>query len=823
MAPTPTVSQFMSQDFTTASASTSLPVHPAEAVAGSANRPKGHFREILDARQEAGVDDPAVLRQCQIGPADAAGRLSLGLGLSGLYCAACSLTIEDALRRVPGVSEVDVLSATQRARVVVLPGQVRMSALIRAIQDVGYKAWPDIGVQAINLRLAEQRRLLWRLMVAWFCMMQVMMISTGQYVADRAEVPDDLWKLMNWGSWVMSLPVMFFSCSPFFEGAWRGLRQGRVAMDLPVAIGILVMFLVSTGVSFGQAPWLGHDVYFDSLTMFVAFLLTGRWLESRAREKVTRSLESLSARLPDSVERQSGDRHLALGGAPLESVPLSALRVGDRVRVAAGQAFPADGQVLQGRTEVDESLLTGESRPVVRSAGQMVVAGSLNLSAPVWMSIERLGLDTRYQQIVDLVQQALTEKPGLTRAADRFAGPFLVAVIVLAALGALAWWFIDPSRALWVAVSVLVVTCPCALSLSAPSALLSAAGAMARQGVLVRHLDAIEAVAGSAVVVFDKTGTLTHPDMRVLRVTHWRDPQALPAPAPEALALAASLAVHSQHPVSRALVQSLTEPMDAAMVARWTDLHETAGSGLQAIDAEGRRWRLGSRDWVLPEEPAARPGEVAARVWMSCQTPGTPEMPALWAIELDESLRNDAVQAVTDLHACGLDVAVLSGDHAERVRDATEQLGGPPRIRVLAAGVSPERKLAEIRQIQAAGQRVCVVGDGINDAPVLACADASFVMDQGAALAQAQADFLVLGGRLRGLAATVLLSRRTLRVIRQNMLWAAAYNFLSIPAALMGWMPPWVAGIGMAASSLFVVLNSLRLGRATPARQPAPR
>ncbi len=776
----------------------------------------------LTPAQAGGVDDPAVLAQCQVGPRQPDGSLVVGLGLSGLYCAACALTLEKALGGVAGVQDVHVMGATQRARLTIDPARTPLSALIEAVQAVGYRAWPDASVNAQAERHAEQRRLLWRLLVAWLCMMQVMMITTAQYVAGPSDIPPDLWRLMNWASWVLSLPVMLFSCGPFFSGAWRALKMGRIAMDTPVALGIVAMFGVSTGVTFGHTQWLGSEAYFDSLTMFVAFLLTGRWLEGRARERVLQSLEGLSGRLPEAVDRLV-DTPLAdadVGQGAVESVPLSRLSPGDRVRVAAGQAFPADGVVVLGQTEVDESLLTGESRAVPRGPGERIIAGSLNLGGLLWCRVERLGPDTRYQQIVSLVQQALTSKPGWTQFADRFAGYFLWAVVLTAALGGIAWWFIEPAKAVWVAVSVLVVTCPCALSLSAPSALLAAAGGLARRGVLVRRLDALDALAGVDTVLFDKTGTLTDPSLQVAGIWHagqvvdvvdvvgaveagegagagaaWGGPTVL----------ASALAAHSQHPVSQALAR-LTSPEGRAGIT-WSDVRELPGQGLEAIDAQGQRWRLGSATWALGV--ASDTLWPDGRVWLAAQP--QPSQAAVLGFSFDERLRPESLPTVEALRGMRLDVALLSGDHADRVHALSRQFDPP--LPLARAAATPEGKLAELRDRQAAGGRVAAVGDGINDAPLLAQADVSFALDQGAALAQSQADFIVLGGRLDGVAQAVAVSWRTQRVVRQNLLWAATYNFVCIPLALVGWMPPWLAGIGMALSSLGVLLNALRLGR----------
>jgi Cu2+-exporting ATPase len=817
----------------------------------------------LSQAQVAGLDDPELLQQCVLEAPLGSRQRRIGLGLSGMYCAACAIAIEDALLRVPGVVEVQVQAASQRARILVDPSRARLSEMVAAIQAVGYKAWPDAASRAGHERLRERRQLLWRLSVAGFCMMQVMMITVMQYVAGPHEIPQDLWNLMNWACWVLSLPVMLFSCGDFFKGAWRAARQGRVAMDTPVALGILATFVVSTGATFGGQRWFGHEAYFDSLTMFVTFLLAGRWLESRAREKVTQSLEALCVRLPEAVDRalprpETSDAAVAaavqdvdwLAQAATESVPLSILRPGDHVRVPVGQAFPADGLLVRGHTEIDESLLTGESRAVPRAQGQTVVAGSMNLGAPVWISIERLGPDTRYQQIVGLVQQAMTEKPGWMRHADRFAAPFLWMVLAVAAGGALVWQFIDPSRSIWVAVSVLVVTCPCALSLAAPSALLAAAGAMARQGVLVRHLDALEVLAHVRLFLFDKTGTLTESTLGVTALLHAGRPwpagklsqrQNWHPAVQNAWQMAASLATASQHPLSQSLVTAAQVWADeaaqagatsraeavpvAAAISTWRpdrldQMVELAGRGVEAKDEQGRSWRLGSRNWVLGEDAAAASSQSdQARVWVAARSSGPSSEPSpidpssVLGIVFDERFRSDTPAALSGLHKLGIGMAVLSGDQAERVDTAVAALQVHAPIAVAASHATPEVKLATLAAAQAQGQRIAVVGDGINDAPVLAQADVSIALDQGAALAQSQADLLVLGGRLTGLPEAVRIARQALRIVKQNLLWAAVYNLACIPLALSGHLPPWAAGLGMAGSSLFVVINALRLTR----------
>ncbi|HJV95163.1 MAG TPA: cation-translocating P-type ATPase [Albitalea sp.] len=716
------------------------------------------------------------------------------LQLSGLYCAACAGVIESALRRVPGVADAQVNAAAARAEVRWDPQRTRASALVGAITRAGYGAAPDAAAPQRALRAAEQRQTLWRLFVAGFCMMQVMMYATPAYVAAPGEITPDLLRLLQWAGWLLSLPVVLFSSSAFFAGAWRGLRVGRIGMDVPVALGIAVTFVASSGATFDPGGLFGSEVYFDSLAMFVFFLLAGRTLELRARHRVADSLEGALQRLPDSVQRLDD-----AGG--VTQVSVRQLRAGDRVRVLAGQAFPADGTLLEGSTQADEALLTGEAMPVPKHAGDALVAGSLNLLAPALMRVERLGADTRYEGIVALMRGAFTQRPAQVRVADRLATPFLWGVLLLAAGAAAVWSVVDPARAVWVAVSVLIVTCPCALSLAAPSALLAATGALARRGVLLQRIEALEVLAAVDWLFVDKTGTLTE-DRLALRATHLM-PAAHSAGLTDADVLrhAASLARQSIHPLSRALAAAASQA-DAANA--WTEVHEIPGAGLQARAADGTGFRLGSLQWVqgaadaLPDDASG-----GNEVWFG-------PIGQAWArFEFAEVLRSDAAQAIARLQRAGVHVALLSGDQPARVAALAWQLA----ITDVHAAATPEGKLDAVAQAQAQGHRVAMVGDGLNDAPVLARADVSFAFAHGAAVSKSRADAVVLSNRLSDVADARELAQRTLRVVRQNLAWAVLYNAACIPLALLGLLPPWAAGLGMASSSLFVVLNALRLSR----------
>lgn len=729
--------------------------------------------------------------------------------VDGMHCAACALTIEEALCTVPGVLKAEVSAATQRAKVVWQQGQVLPSQWLAAIRKAGYSALPAMDAHARERRQREHRRALWRWLLAGFCMMQVMMYAWPAYVAAPGDLTQEMEALLRWASWVITLPVVLFACGPFFSSALRDVRQRRVSMDLPVALGMAITFIVSTAGTFDPDGMFGREVFYDSLTMFVFFLLTGRWLELRLRDRTAGSLEAVMNRLPDSVERRNAD-------GSFERVAVRRLVVGDVVRVLPGEAFPADGCIVQGRTLADEALLTGESTPVLRQEGSPVTAGSFNLQSAVQVQVQGTGQSTRFAQIVALMESASLQKPRLAQLADRVARPFLVLVLAAAAVAAVWWWPTDPAHALMVAVSVLIVTCPCALSLATPVAMLSAAGTLARNGVLVRNLQALEVLAQADTVVFDKTGTLTHDGMLVQGVQVSAD-----LTNEEALGLAAAVACQSLHPVSRALVAAAAAaaPGGAALSERWhvSEIHETPGYGLTALvtDSNGQfgpmTMLLGSARHA--QAAAAEMGAgVAQQVILGCHAEGSAGVRELARFDLSEHLRSGACEAVQALRQAGLDVRLLSGDSAPAAGRIAAQLGIPE----WRSDCTPQDKLEVLQVLQSQGRQVVMVGDGLNDGPVLAGAHASFAFGGAVPLAQARSDFVVLGASLGSIAQAVFHARRTLQVVRQNLWWAAGYNAISVPLAIAGYMPAWLAGLGMALSSLLVVLNAARLSRALP-------
>ncbi len=728
--------------------------------------------------------------------------------VSGMHCAACSLMLEQALLATPGVQSARVSAASQRASVVWSSAVTRPSEWLRAPRALGYTLSPALETAASDQTRKDARLALWRWLVAGFCMMQVMMYAFPAYITEPGDITPDIEKLLRWASWVLTLPVLLFSCKPFFANALRDLRLRSVSMDLPVALGIAITFVISSAATFETAGWWSAEVYFDSLTMFVFFLLTGRWLEQRLRARTSGALDSLMQRLPDSVQRQ-------LPNGEFEQVAVRRLKVGDLVRVLPGQAFPADGLIESGNTFADEALLTGESRPVARPVGALVMAGSYNLSATVQVRVQQLGQATRYAGIVALMQRAAVDKPRLAQLADRVARPFLWFVMLAALLAAAYWWSTDPARAVMAAVAVLVVTCPCALSLATPTAMLTSAGVLAKQGVLVRRLQALEALADMDTVVFDKTGTLTEARMGLRNITT-RDGVSVG----DAMALAAGLARHSLHPVSRALLAAseasdefkthahdLADGGAATTGFRLTEVAEHAGQGVQGLLTKACR---GVANGSVRFGSASFCGVQAAVENDTLQVFLADESGWLARFELDEVVRPDAVDAVRQLQLAGLEVHMLSGDRNAAARRVADRLG----IQHVQGDCTPQSKLAHLQALQGRGRKVLMVGDGLNDGPVLARADVSVAVGQAVPLAQAQSDFIIPGGQLLMLASMPAQARRTLSIVRQNLAWAAAYNAVCVPLAISGFMPAWLAGLGMALSSLFVMLNAARLSRA---------
>ena len=711
--------------------------------------------------------------------------------LEGITCAACIWLNEKHVGRLPGVTAVDINYATRRARVRWDESRIKLSDILGAIAAIGYRAYPYDAAKSEAISRKERRDALWRLWVAGFGMMQVMMYAYPVYIAD-GDMTADIESLMRWASLLLTLPVIFYSSAPFFRNAWRDLKFRRVGMDVPVALGVGAAFAASCWATLVQ----GGEVYFDSVAMFVFFLLGGRYLEMTARQKAVSVTEALAKLLPSFAQKMPD---FPVDRSTVQCVAADLLQ-GDVVLIRPGEIIPADGRVLEGASSANESLLTGESRPVSKRIGDPVTAGAVNADSPLVVQIEQVGEGTRLSAIIQLMERAAAEKPRIVEMADRIASYFVATLLFVAIVVAIGWYLVDPTKALWITVSVLVVTCPCALSLATPIALTVAAGALAKDGLLLTRGHAIETLARATHFVFDKTGTLTTGQMHLMDVAPTgalsRD---------DCLAIAAALEHASEHPLALA-VRHAAEGVDLPLAGH---AHSEPGQGVEAMVA-GRRWRIGRPDYVLALSAGVLPP--VAVDWLDGGDTVVvlgDETGCVAAFRIGDEVRPESAELISSLIAAGKHVVLLSGDAPSVANRVAEQLG----IFDVRAGVTPQGKHDCVKQLQAEGAVVAMVGDGVNDAPVLAQAQVSIAMGGGAQLARTQSDFVLLSENLDHLRTGLARADLTLKIIRQNLWWSFAYNFVALPLAIAGFVTPWIAGIGMSASSLLVVLNSLRIQR----------
>jgi len=709
--------------------------------------------------------------------------------IEGITCAACIWLIEQHVARQPGVVGAEVNFSTHRARVRWDERRGKLSDILAAIAAIGYRAYPYDTARSEELAREERRSALWRVFVAGFGMMQVMMYAVPTYLAGEGDMTLGIESLMRWASLVLTLPVVGYSAAPFFRGAWRDFGQRRVGMDVPVALGVGAAFLASVWATLTASG----EVYFDSVTMFIFFLLGGRYLEMTARQRAVSVTEALSKLMPAFAARVAAypaERVLA-------QVSVADLHPGDVVLVRPGETIPVDGVVLEGNSATNEALLTGESAPVVKAPGAAVIGGSVNVDSPLYVRVEQVGESTRLAAIVGLMERASLERPRLVQFADRVAARFIQALLLVAALVAVAWWFIDPARVLWITVSVLVVTCPCALSLATPVVLTIATGALARAGLLVTRSHAVETLARATHFVFDKTGTLTYGRPELLDVLTLGEFDVATCTA-----LAAGIEHASEHPLGVALREAAEGAVPAVR-----DVVNTPGCGMQAL-FEGRTLRVGRLGWVEELHRQMLPESAHALLAGGDTVVGLGDEAGWLALfRFGDRIRPEAAMMVSDLRAAGLRLALLTGD-AEVVAAGVAQALGIDEVR---AEATPQSKHAYVESLQKQGAVVAMVGDGVNDAPVLARAQVSVAMGGGSQLARTQADLVLLSDNLEHLARGYHVARRSLWVIRQNLAWAFVYNVVALPLAMLGFVTPWMAGLGMSASSLLVVLNSLRL------------
>ncbi len=696
------------------------------------------------------------------------------ISIGGISCAACAWLIEQRLRRLAAVREVSVNATTHRCRIVWQKSQLPVSELFAAIHSVGYQPSPLTESEQQRLRHREARRALMRLGVAGIGMMQVGMFAIALHAGDFQGM-DGQWRQFFRGvSLLVATPVVFFSAWPFFANARRAISHRQLTMDVPVALAIALAYGASAYATVSNSG----AVYFDSIVMFTFFLLLGRYLEMRVRQSSAFLAERVASLLPTTVDR--------LRDAEVETIPLAALRVGDRICVAAGGVMPCDGRVAEGASSVDESVLTGESAPRPLRAGGEVFAGTGNIENRLLIQALAVGKNTRLAAVERLLDRAGADKPRSVTIADRVASYF-VALVLLAALGVGVYWYLHaPEKVLWVLLSVLVATCPCALSLATPAALTAGTLALRRSGVLVSSAQFIEQLSAIDHVVFDKTGTLTESEITVAEI------RSLDGKSERRIGeIIAALEAGGSHPIAGAFAAYRY----CGSASRVTHV---PGQGVVG-EYQGRRYKFGLREFAGPECALDYP---APGMWQLLTEDGAP---AAWVLLANRARRNIApLLAFFAEH--NIRTELLSGDRADNVDAFARGYGLPAR-----GGALPEDKLEHIRALQAGGAKVLMVGDGINDVPVLKAADLSIAAGDATRLAQTHADAVLIHGDLLALRDMWLMARRVRAKIKQNFAWALLYNAAILPLAAMALVPPYLAAIGMSASSLLVVLNATRL------------
>ena len=705
------------------------------------------------------------------------------LNIGGISCAACAWLIEHHLKSQQGVNSVSVNVSTHQCRVVWDKSQAKLSDLFKALSSIGYRPAPAIASEGQEHRKQEYKTSLLRLGVAGLGMMQVGMVAVALHAGDIQGISDHWQQFLRWVSLLFATPVLLYSAKPFFVSAMRAIRLRHLNMDVPVSIALLLAYIASVWATISGTG----EVYFDSVSMFTFFLLLGRFLEMRARHSSAFETENLTQLLPFSVEKIVGDSR--------ELVPIKSLKRGDKVWVGPGDVLPCDGVVEMGESTVDESLITGESVGLIKRPGDNVLAGTINGDIALTVLVDKTGKETGIAAVERLVNQAALEKPFFVTIADRIASKFVALVLLISVVVGGYWFLKEPSQAIWIVLSVLVVTCPCALSLATPAALTAGTNRLRKMGLLIRAKHVIEVLPLVTHVIFDKTGTLTQGRLQIASTKAMAE-----VDQNDVLEIISAMEQHSAHPIAKAFE-------DISFSHSAEQVKVTPGAGIEGV-VKGVAYRFGTLEFIASWETSnasfedvVYPGD---GLW---QLLATKDELIAWVL-LEDKPRDDLHHLFAKLSERAISVSILSGDRVENVRAFANQY----HIENYRGAMLPEDKLKHISELQKQGHKVLMVGDGINDVPVLSGADVSIAMGSATQLAQTNADSVLLSEKLVSLAQVISLSTKVKKTIRQNLWWALGYNGLALPAAAMGWIPPYLAAIGMSLSSLVVVVNALRLG-----------
>ena len=708
------------------------------------------------------------------------GRAAMDLAVEGIHCAACMRAIEKGLGKEPGVAGARVNLANRRVTVEWDPDRSTPERILDRMDQIGFKAYPFSVDRAESAERKEEKRLLICLAVAGFAAMNIMLLSVSVWAGNISDITSETRDFFHWLSALIALPAAAYAGQPFFESAWKALKARAVNMDVPISLGVLLALGMSVVETLNHAT----HAYFDSAIMLLFFLLVGRYLERAMRRRTRAVATNLAALKAETAVKFVSDTEI-------RTVPVGALVAGDLVLVRPGERISVDGQIVEGRSEIDSSLVTGETRPIAVAAGADVYAGTLNLSGTIKIKVRAAEEGTLLAEVQALLDKATENRSAYVQLADRAARLYAPVVHATAAITFLGWlaYGIGWHDALIIAITVLIITCPCALGLAIPAVQVVASGALFRSRVLLNAGDALERFAAVDTICFDKTGTLTQPEASLMNED---------ALDPELVALAGRLALTSRHPLATAVARATDarEPVQGAS--------EEPGIGVRA-EIDGKPVFLGKPDAV---------GLGAEAATLSGQHPSASLIAVRWGersaiIAIGQRLRVDAGGTIEALRAAGYRLMILSGDHEAAVREVAERL----RITDFAAGLKPQDKIARLEALRAEGHLALMVGDGLNDAPALAAAHVSMSPIEATHVAQAEADAVFIGERLEPVVQSLGIGRKAHRIMLENLWLAVIYNFIAVPLAVAGWVTPLIAAAAMSGSSILVTLNALRAGR----------
>lgn len=707
--------------------------------------------------------------------------------IEGIHCPACVWLIESRISQLTGVNGVSVNYSNQRCRINWQDDEISLSDILTTITRLGYHALPYNHKQHELIYENERKSQLIRIGIAALFGMQVMMIAIALYFGDASGIESHYRLFFHWISLILTLPVLLFSAQSIFSGAIRDIKNKRPGMDIPIALGLSIAFISSLWSTYLQA---GH-VYYDSIVMFIFFILGGRYFEFMSRKKSTAYLDKTTSIIPRYATRiNERSEH--------EYVEISQLSVHDKLLIKPGEVIPIDGEVYDGFSSVDESIITGESTPVVKKPGMSVIGGSTNNESPLYIRVKRTGDRTVLSNITRMIDKASSTKAETVILANKIVSFFICTLLLIASLVAIYWYHVDQSQWLAITIAVLVVSCPCALSLATPTAMSSAATTLIEKSIALINNNAIEAIAKSNCFVFDKTGTLTKGELSLEKIDIYNESYS----EKDILTIASALEAASEHPIAKAIIASNT----GSITTQTSNIKNIPGEGITGIIEQ--QWFIGTETFINKNCSESFNTKHEAYDDFRKVILATSDS-VIAAFYFNDELRDSSKDLIHHLKLQNKKIILMSGDHETIVKDVANQLD----IDEYQYELKPDDKLNNIAKLQQQGNKVCMVGDGVNDAPAFAQADVAIAMTAASDMTKLNADMLLLNNKIDTLRVMLKIVSKTNNTIKTNFIWALTYNLTALPFAMAGYIAPWMAALGMSLSSLIVVLNASKINR----------